>query len=242
MLADLEPIMGQHPDWQRFYLDLPGHGNTPAPGWLSTQDQMLSIVLEFIDAVMPGDEPFALAGSSFGGHLSLAIVRSIPDRIRGVALLVPDVPARDGSRDTAEQVTLVEDLSIFDDLAEDEQWIPKALVVHEERMLREIREHEIPAYRIADYDFLDRLNANYLVTGSAGQPGPPFSGPSLILTGRQDATVGYRSAWGLLDEFPRATFAVEDMAGHGFGRVERPELFAALVGDWLDRMRSSGQG
>ena len=41
---------------------------------------------------------------------------------------------------------------------------------------------------------IERLNANYLPTDAAGRAGPPFDRPSLILTGRQDSTVGYRGA------------------------------------------------
>jgi pimeloyl-ACP methyl ester carboxylesterase len=235
MVADLEPVFDAHPDWRRIYIDLPGHGATPAPGWLSTQDQVLAIVRGVIDALLP-DGPFAVAGNSYGGHLTLALVRSIPERLLGAGLLVPDVPRPDGTRDTPDPVTLREDRSIFSDLEPDETWIPEALVVHERRMVEEIRTHDMPAYRVADRAFLGRLNTNYLVTGEAGRPGPPFDRPSLILTGRQDATVGYRSAWGLVEELPRATFAVLDMVGHHLGRVEGRELFGALVGDWLERM------
>lgn len=235
MLADLEPIFRDHPGWQRTYLDLPGHGATPAPARLSTQQQMLSVVTGFIRAVMP-DAPFGVVGNSYGGYLTLALARSMPERLRGVALLVPDVPATDGSRLTPDPVTLIEDHSIFGDLADDELWIPDALVAHDRRMLDEIRAVDMPAYRVADHGFLERLEANYLHTGAAGRPGTPFEQPSLLLAGRQDSTVGYRGAWSLLDEFPRATYAVLDMAGHHLGRIERPALFRALVGDWLERM------
>ncbi len=235
MLADLEPIFEDHPGWHRFYLDLPGHGATAAPGWLSTQDQMLSIVLDFIDAVLPG-EHFAVAGNSYGGNLTLATVRSIPERLLGAGLLVPWVPEHDGTSDAPPPVTLRADPSVFGDLAPDEGWIPDALVVHERRMLGEIRAYDMPAYRVADWIFLDRLEANQFFTGDARRPGPAFERPSLILTGRQDSTVGYRGAWGLVDEFSRATYAVVDLAGHHLGRIERPAPFAALVGDWLERM------
>ena len=239
MLADLEPVFAEHPAWRRIYVDLPGHGATPAPEWLSTQDQMLSILRGFIDAVLP-EGRFAVAGNSYGGYLSTALVRSIPERLLGAGLLVPDVPAPDGSRDTPPRVTLREDPTIFGDLAPDEAWIPGGLVVHEQRMLDEIRAHDMPAYRVADRAFLARLDANYLVTGDAGRPGRPFDRPSLILTGRQDSTVGYRGAWGLVEELPRATFSVLDTVGHHLGRIEAPALFRALVGDWLDRMNPAG--
>ena len=241
MVADLEPILAAAPGWQRVYLDLPGHGATPAPDWLTTQDQMLSILGDFIDAVLP-DGPFTVAGNSYGGFLTLALIRSMPDRLCGAALLVPDVPAADGTRDLPRPVTIHEDLSIFGDLAPDEEWIPAALPVHERRMVEEIRAHDMPAYRVADYAFLDRLDANYLPTGAAGRPGAPFDRPSLILTGRQDSRVGYRGASGLIEELPRATFAVLDLAGHQLGRIERPVLFQALVRDWLDRIEPVSAG
>ncbi len=235
MLADLEPVFDEHPGWRRIYFDLPGHGATPAPDWLSTQDQMLAIVRDFIGEVLP-EGRFAIVGSSYGGHTALGLVRSIPDRLNGAGLLVPDVPAPDGTRDTADAVVLVENDSVFEDLAPDEAWMRETLVVHERWMVDEIRAHDMPAYRLADYGFLARLEANYLPSGAAARPGPPFAHPSLILTGRQDSTVGYRAAWALLDEFPRATYAVLDMAGHQLGRIERPGPFRALLGDWLERL------
>jgi pimeloyl-ACP methyl ester carboxylesterase len=135
----------------------------------------------------------------------------------------------------------MEDASVFSDLAPDEQWMRDGLVVPERWMVEEIRAHDMPAYRTADHAFLERLEANYLATGAAGRPGPSFGRPSLILTGRQDSTVGYRAAWALLDELPRATYAVLDTAGHQLGRIERPLPFHALVGDWLERMAATAE-
>lgn len=237
MLADLEPVFDEHPGWRRIYLDLPGHGETPAPAWLSTEDQLLAIVRDFIDAMLP-EGTLAIAGSSYGGRLAVGLVRLIPDRLAGAGLLVPAISAADGSLDPADHRVFFEDSSVFQDLAPDEGWMPDTLVVHERWMVDELRAHDMPAYRRADYEFLSRLEANMQATGAAGRPGPPFDRPSLILAGRQDSTVGYRPACSLVEEFPRATCAVLDMAGHQLGRLERPGLFRALVGDWLERMAS----
>ena len=237
MLADLEPVFSLVPGWRRIYFDLPGHGATPAPDWLGSQDQMLAILSELADVLVPHGR-FAVAGNSYGGFLSLALVRSMPHRLDGAALLVPDVPAADGSRDLPASVTIHADAAVFHDLDEDEEWIPGSLPVHVRRMLTEIREHDMPAYRCVDQAFLDRLGASYLPTGVASRPGPPFERPSLILAGRQDSRVGYRGAMALADELPRATVAVVDLAGHHLGRIERPALFEALVRDWLSRIES----
>lgn len=238
MIADLEPVLSVVPGWRRIYFDLPGHGATPAPDWLERQDQMLAILHELVETLLPGEQ-FAVAGNSYGGFLALALVRSIPDRLDGAALLVPDLPDADGKRDLPEPVTINADPEVFADLADDEAWIPAALPVHERRMLEEIRAHDMPAYRAADWSFLARLEANYLLTGEAGSPRVPFERPSLILAGRQDARVGYRRATTLIDEFPRATLAVIDLAGHHLGRIERPELFQALLRDWLERLEQA---
>jgi hypothetical protein len=39
----------------------------------------------------------------------------------------------------------------------------------------------------------------------------------------------------LLDNYPRASFAVLDRAGHALA-VEQKPLFRALVNEWLDRV------
>ena len=233
--ADLEPIFAHRPGWRRIAFDLPGHGATPAPAWLETQEQMLRIVRAVAERVCDG-EAFAVAGNSYGGYLALGLVRLLPERLLGAALLVPDLPADDGTRDAPAPVTITADPSLFGDLAADEAWIPEALVVHERRMLEEIRAHDMPGYRACDRAFLERLDAAYVHTGAAGRPGAPFRRPSLVALGRQDATVGYRHQLSLIEELPRATVAVVDLAGHHLGRIERPALFAALVDDWLERM------
>lgn len=235
MVADLEPVFARQVGWRRIYLDLPGHGRTPAPSWLQSQDQVLSIVSDFVDAVLP-DQPFAIVGSSYGGHTALGLLRQVPERILGACLIVPDLPAPDGTRLTEPVTVLHPDPVGLGELASDELWMLQGLVTHERWMVEELRAHDVPAYRQADYEFLRRLNDRYLATGAAGHPGPAFNRPSVILTGRQDATTGFRAAWSLVDELPRASLAVLDLAGHQLGRIERPALFEALVADWLDRM------
>ena len=60
----------------------------------------------------------------------------------------------------------------------------------------------------------------------------------MILVGRQDAAVGYRDAWEVLEDYPRGTFAVLDRAGHNL-QIEQETLFNALVNEWLDRVEEN---
>ena len=61
-----------------------------------------------------------------------------------------------------------------------------------------------------------------------------FPAPTLIVAGRRDSTAGYADAAELLEHYPRATLAVIEDAGHALMH-ERPDLLAALLGDWLAR-------
>jgi pimeloyl-ACP methyl ester carboxylesterase len=67
--------------------------------------------------------------------------------------------------------------------------------------------------------------------------GPPYDGPTLVVAGRQDSTVGYVAAADLLDYYyyPRATHAVLDGTGHALPHGQ-PNLLASLIDDWLVRV------
>ncbi len=56
--------------------------------------------------------------------------------------------------------------------------------------------------------------------------------------GRQDHWLGYKDAWKILENYPRATFAVLDRAGHCL-QMEQEKLFNQLVSEWLDRVEES---
>jgi pimeloyl-ACP methyl ester carboxylesterase len=92
-----------------------------------------------------------------------------------------------------------------------------------------------PAIRAADAETVESIWARYAFPMDVDAVGAPFARPTLIVAGRQDSVVGYRDALAILERFPRATFAVLDTAGHLLPG-ERPEILAALVNDWLDRV------
>jgi len=65
-----------------------------------------------------------------------------------------------------------------------------------------------------------------------------FTKPTLFLLGRQDSAVGYRDAWKIIENYPRATFAILDTAGHIL-QIEQEEMFNSLTNDWLNRVEYS---
>ena len=71
-------------------------------------------------------------------------------------------------------------------------------------------------------------------------PAARFERPTLIVTGRQDTTAGYADAWSILDDYPRATYAVLDQEDHVLP-VRDSAAYRALVADWLDGSSSPGR-
>ena len=63
----------------------------------------------------------------------------------------------------------------------------------------------------------------------------PLERPTLILAGRQDATVGYQDTGAILENYLRATFPPLDCAGRNL-QIEQEALFDAPVHDRLDRV------
>jgi pimeloyl-ACP methyl ester carboxylesterase len=67
---DIEPLFEHRNGWRRLYPDLPGMGKTRAAVEISNQDQVLNVVIAFLDTIAPG-ERFVVAGTSYGACVRL---------------------------------------------------------------------------------------------------------------------------------------------------------------------------
>lgn len=207
-----EPVFGGRPGWRRIYVDPPGTGKSPADPSIADQDGMLAAILALIDELV-GGERFALAGTSAGALHGRGIVKRDPSRVLGLLLRVPGIVVDRTKR------TLPTD----EYLVRTPEWDDKD------------RRYYDAVDSIADLDFLGRIQADVSTYGLSEDPAARFEGPTLIVTGRQDTITGYADAWSILDDYPRATYAVLDQQDHGLP-VRRLTAYRALVDDWLDRV------
>lgn len=224
VMACLEPVFEASTGHRRIYVDLPGMGRTPAPGSLGSADDVLALLLAFIVGVV-GDQPLLVVGHSAGGYFAQAVTERIPEQVVGTALLCPVLP---GSHDVPEHEVIIGSGDLGD--AEFRAYF----TVQTAETLHRYRAYVEPAARLIDQSALARIGERWLLTARPQDP-VPHRGPTLLVTGRQDSTVGYAGAWELLGRYPRATFAVLDCAGHALPH-EQPELLRALVTEWLDRV------
>jgi len=235
-----EKVFAKLPGWRRIYPDLPGMGRSVAKAGLANQDDVLDVLLAFIDRVLPSGR-FLLAGTSGGGYLARAIGAHRRPRIAGLLLRVPGIIADAARRTVPSFHPLVRNDALMASLDAKERVVLGNVLVQKPDYIAALskRRHALvqPAIE-ATAPIALQIRADpkrYAFSFDLAEREKTFEEPTLIITGRQDAVVGYRDAWTILESYPRATFAVIDRADHGWP-LETPDLLAALIDDWLARV------
>ncbi len=219
--ACFEPVFGGVAGLRRIYPDLPGMGRTIAPDTLRSADDVLDTLLIFADDVT-GGTPYLLVGHSAGAYYAQAMAARRPAQVAGLALVCPLLPAL---RDVPEHHVVAGPDEIGDDV------FRNYFVIHTQEMLDRYERYVAPAAALVDQAALERIGERWALTPDHG---PPYAGPTLVVAGRLDSTVGYAAAADLVDHYPHASLAVVDDAGHALPH-EQPELLRALLAEWLAR-------
>ncbi len=233
--ATIEPLFEHRAGWQRIYPDLPGHGATPGPGWMQNEDQLLDLLLSFIDQLIP-HQRFALAGFSRGGYYARGVLHRRLAQVDGLLIIAPLIQREE--RDLPQRTVLVKDANA---LAQQDEWtrtVAEALLVVQDQatLSRVAALRSLLEDAKQDQAFQDRLKRTF--SFPVDELPQPFDKPALFLLGRQDHVVGYRDAWKIVEQFPRAGFVVLDQAGHA-PDVEQEQLSQMLMSEWLDRVEAS---
>jgi pimeloyl-ACP methyl ester carboxylesterase len=235
--AAIEPLFSHRAGWRRIYPDLPGHGATPGPAWMHNEEQLLEFLLSFIGCVIP-NECFALAGFSRGGYYARGVLHRRLAQVAGLLLVAPIIQREE--KDLPQRAVLVRDEAALAELDEWTRSMAEALLVVQDRATLS----RLQALRFEgakqDDAFQGRLKRNF--SFPVDELPQPFVKPTLFLLGRQDHLEGYRNTWQILENFPRATYAVLDRAGHLLVGVEQVQLCQTLISEWLDRVEESAQG
>jgi pimeloyl-ACP methyl ester carboxylesterase len=232
----MEPIFAHRSGWQRIYLDLPGMGKTKGESWIKNSDDILKIVVDFVENVIP-NQHFSIVGESYGGYLAQGLVTRKRELIDGLVLICPAVIANSSKRNVPEHSVLVNDTVLLSSLTkEDAAEFKSMAVVQNQKNWERYRDEILSGVLVADELFLERIKHNgYEFSFDIHNLSEPFSKPILILAGRQDSSVGYRDVWDIVENYPRGTFVVLDMAGHNL-QIEQETLFSAMVNEWLNRV------
>jgi pimeloyl-ACP methyl ester carboxylesterase len=224
--ACFEPVFSGLSGFRRIYPDLPGMGQTVAPEAVRSAEDVLERLLAFAGEVADG-KAYLLIGHSAGGYYAQAMAARMSWQVAGLALVCPLLP---DLREVPEHRVVVGSDEIGD--ADFRSYF----VVQSPEMLERYERYVRPAAALADRAALERIGERWEL---ARDRGPAYPGPTLVMAGRLDSTVGYAAAADLVDQYPHASLAVIDDAGHALPH-EQPHLLRALVAEWLERVDRSG--
>ncbi len=223
--ACFEPAFDGVAGLRRIYPDMPGMGRTRAPETLGSADDVLAALLTFADEVA-GGSAYLLVGHSAGAYFARAMAPRRPAQVAGLALVCPLLP---GLRDVPEHRIAAGSGELGDDA------FRSYFVIQTPAMLERYERYVAPAAALADQAALERIGERWALTSDHA---PAYAGPTAIVAGRLDSTVGYAAAADLVDDYPHASLAVLDDAGHALPH-EQPELLRALLAEWLARIERS---
>ncbi|WP_093227145.1 alpha/beta fold hydrolase [Thermoflavimicrobium dichotomicum] len=234
IMMSMEPIFKEKKQWKRIYLDLPGMGKSIGEDWIQSSDDMLQVILHFIEQVIP-NESFVLVGESYGGYLCRGILYQKPERVDGMLLICSPIEAERFKRELPPHQVLVYDEQLIHSLEDKEKELFTSLAVVQDQKHWERFKDILQSTPAPDSDFLQKIKKQYAFSFPVDQLSEPFQKPVLMLAGRQDSVAGYRDHWKIIENYPRGTFAVLDRAGHNL-IMEQSHLFECLVKEWLDRV------
>ena len=223
--ACFEPVFHDRAGYRRIYPDLPGMGRTVAPDALRSAEDVVDTLLDFAAETAEGT-PYLLIGHSAGGYFAQAMAAKARRQVAGLTLVCPLLP---DVRDVPPHSVVAGSSEIGDDD------FRRYFVVHTAEMLERYERYVAPAAELVDRAALERIGERWELPPDHG---PAYAGPTLVVAGRLDSTVGYAVAAGLVDHYPHASLAVVDEAGHALPH-EQPDLLRALVAEWLARVERS---
>ena len=230
MKGAFEPVFTELDGYKRYYIDLPGMGNS-GHGDVKNSDDMLELIHGFAVDVI--GEPFIIAGQSYGGLLTRGFVNKYPDLIKKIILLVPCIISgvRQGR---VEPLKVVEkDDELLSSLTKEERDnFTMMNVLLTKDVWERYNKYLLPALNSADWEFLN----NVLEGSFSFDPDDlkdPCTKPCLIIAAKQDTEVGYKDQFDLMQKYTNATYCAVERAGHNL-QIEQPEIFEGLVKNWLE--------
>lgn len=209
--------LGDLPGCRVFYLDLPGHGQSPGPG-RDNVPAYAELIARFIETL--GLSQVILCGHSMGGAIVLTLAVQRPDWLQAI------VVAGSGAR-----------LKVLPSLVEQvESDYPTAVTAlcHNlfgpdaapERVAEERARYARTPWRIVRDDFL-ACNGFDLMGQLAD-----IDVPTLVVGGDSDLLTPLKYGQFLKDQIPGARLAIIGRAGHMLA-IEKPVEFKACVEEFL---------
>ncbi len=237
MKPSFEQVFESADGYKRIYIDLPGMGKTKSSEAIKNSDDMLNVLIQFIDAVIP-EEEILIVGESYGGYLARGLVNKIQNRVYALLLVCPMIIPNRASRKLPNHEVLVEDIQLLNELSdEDGKSFSTSVVIQSLKIYKRYKNEIANPMKLADKDFLENIRKNgYGFSFDPDNLESDFDKPALFLLGINDSVVGYEDIDQILGKYPLANTVYLYNAGHNL-KIEQEEKFNNYVKEWLCKLR-----
>jgi pimeloyl-ACP methyl ester carboxylesterase len=209
-----------------FVLDLPGHDNTEAMGYIHTMEAFANLVLAFAD--FQKLKTFSLLGHSMGGYVALAIAELASEKIEKLILLnsssLADSEAKKKERNRA--IKMIQKYpEAFISMAVKHLFLPE----DQKRLSAEIDTAIIEAKKCSQQGIINTLKG-MRDRKDRTEVLHRTSEKSLILLGQEDKVIDFENTKALAE---KVEVQVEILPGGHMSYIEHPELVRKLVCEFL---------
>ncbi|WP_334329014.1 alpha/beta fold hydrolase [Companilactobacillus sp. HBUAS59699] len=211
-----EPLMSDS-NYQRIYLDLPGLGDSQDIKNIHNSDDVLQIVIEFIQQ-LSGNDPIMICGHSFGGYICLGLLVKLKDQITDVFLTSPVINADRDERDVSEHHNIFNGEVKLDKNKDYYQDFLASCVIINQTAWELYQRMAIPGLKKNNRSFWSEIKTAHHYSFEFEKDIPLILENSkanmTILLGKNDQVVGYRDQLKLLSSNNNVQIAVLNNAGH----------------------------
>jgi pimeloyl-ACP methyl ester carboxylesterase len=229
LLVDaFEPAFAAEDPFRRLYLDLPGHGASPAHPAAGSADGLVDLLTQVVLS-LGGERPL-LVGHQYGAYLALGVARDAP--LGGLFLVNPIVQPDIALRHVPPHrvVTRDEGLTYADD--DERVTFEHEVVVQTAAMLERYQALLSPAHRAADRELIEHVRRHYAMSATWSRAVAAIPGPVEVVCGREDHWGGYADALALVRASPRCRFTILPDAGP-YLPLEQAAPLRRLFVSWL---------
>lgn len=224
--------------FRRIYLDLPGMGESEADLSITTTNDMLAVIMAFIDTLTPHQD-IILFGHSYGAYMCLGLMDRWKNRITGAYLTCPVVEGQysERNREPLEQ-KIEERVNVQADADYYDEYLATTAVINQQTWER-YREQIVPGIKQADKTFMKELRRDASVYYQFRCEDVIDIGDDTVLhvvVSKQDTVVGYKDQLSFFNNEPNATVTLVANAGHN-PMIEEKELIQSLAAVFIMHLK-----